>query len=196
MRGFWCVVLSLGLVFGTVGYSTVAHAGTLPVVQKDDKKKDDKDKKKDDDKEDKDDKNKSKESKENADLKKLEKELQPGVDAEAKRARDNYYRGDEFLQAYVNELGQSLVPKEAPADLYFSFRVINDVTPNAFALPDGRVFVHSGLLSFVDNEAQLAMVLGHEIGHVLKKHAALALKNSRSLKSGLLGGVLGGTVGR
>ena len=141
------------------------------------------------------DKNEQKISKEEEELNKLQREIQDSANQEALQARNKYYFGDEFLQAYVNDLGQSLVPKDAPADVYFSFRVINDVTPNAFALPDGRIFVHAGLLSFVDNEAQLAMVLGHEIGHVLERHAAKALKNSRSIKSGLFSGLAAAATG-
>jgi predicted Zn-dependent protease len=137
------------------------------------------------------DKKDSKDTKQAEELKKYNAELQASADAESVRVRSKYYVGDEFLQNYVNELGQSLVPKDAPADLYFSFRVLDEVSPNAFALPDGRIFIHAGLISFVDNEAQLAMVLGHEIGHVLKKHAAKALQNSRSFKTSLLGGLVG-----
>src|SRR5258707_14911982 len=55
---------------------------------------------------------------------------------------------DRFLQEYVNELGQSLVPKEVPPGVLFSFRVIDEALPNAFALPGGRIFAHSGLLAF------------------------------------------------
>ena len=77
---------------------------------------------------------------------------------------------DPFLQDYVNELGQSLVPKETPAGTLFSFRVLDNPEPNAFALPDGRIYINSGLLLFVQNEAQLAVVLGHEIAHVTERH--------------------------
>lgn len=181
MRVLWVVLLASALVFSPQPQLAEGAAA----VQKDkDKEKEQKEK----------DKEKEKDKKEDEELKKLEKELQDGSNAEAQEARKKYYYGDEFLQAYVNDLGQSLVPKDAPSDVYFSFRVINDVTPNAFALPDGRIFVHAGLLSFVDNEAQLAVVLGHEIGHVLERHAAKALKNARSMKTGLFGALMGGAV--
>lgn len=99
---------------------------------------------------------------------------------------------DKFLQDYVNELGQSLVPKETPPGVLFSFRVLDDIVPNAFALPDGRVFVNSGLLLFVDNEAQLASILGHEIAHVTEQHYVESVRQQK--REALIGSVLG-TVG-
>ncbi len=121
----------------------------------------------------------------------LDPELQQAVDQTALEYRKKYYR-DELLQGYVNELGQSLVPKELPAGVLFSFRVIDDPTPNAVALPDGRIFIHSGLLAFVDNEAQLATILGHEIAHVVENHTVEAIRAATSFKRGLLGAVVGG----
>ena len=104
---------------------------------------------------------------------------------------------DRFLQEYVNELGQSLVPKEVPPGVLFSFRVIDEPLPNAFALPDGRIFVHSGLLAFVTNEAQLAMILGHEIGHVIERHYVESVKQQRrtALTSAIVGATAGAILG-
>ncbi len=124
-------------------------------------------------------------------------EAQPELDALAMMLIDARY-DDRLLQDYVNSLGQRLIPKEAPAGLLFSFRVINDSTPNAFALPDGRIYVNSGLMVFVDNEAQMAMILGHEIGHVIEQHYAEALREARSPKRllpGLFAGLGGAAVG-
>ncbi|HXG32047.1 MAG TPA: M48 family metalloprotease [Bryobacteraceae bacterium] len=124
----------------------------------------------------------------------LDPELQQAVDQTALEYRKKYYQ-DDLLQGYVNELGQSLVPKELPAGVLFSFRVIDDPIPNAVALPDGRIFIHSGLLAFVDNEAQLATILGHEIAHVVENHTVEAIRAATSLKRGLLGALVGGVVG-
>ena len=54
-------------------------------------------------------------------------------------------------------------------------RVVPDIDPNAAALPDDRIYLTTGILARVENEAQLAMVLGHEIGHVIEKHALKSL---------------------
>jgi len=81
------------------------------------------------------------------------------------------------LQAYVNKVGNRLVPqytRDLPDDfagkLTWRFAVIEDESFNAFALPDGQVYVHTGLLKQIKNEAQLAAVLGHEIAHATHEH--------------------------
>lgn len=124
-------------------------------------------------------------------------DIQPELDALGMKLLTARYQ-DRFLQDYVNALGQSLVPTEAPEGLLFAFRVVDDSTPNAFALPDGRIYINSGLLVFVENEAQLAMVLGHEIGHVIEQHYAEALREAKSPKRllpGLFAGLGGAAIG-
>ncbi len=73
-----------------------------------------------------------------------------------------------MLQTYVNNIGQRLVPKDSP-NLY-SFRILYDPIPTAESLSTGTIYISTGLLSMLDNEAQLAYVLGHEIAHVEQKH--------------------------
>ena len=123
-------------------------------------------------------------------------DIQPQVDSLAQTLKDSFY-DDRFLQDYINEMGQNLVPKEAPPGMLFSFRVIDDATPNAISLPDGRIYVNAGLLAFVQNEAQLATVLGHEIAHVVEDHAYRAHRESSSFKKRILPlglGALGGAL--
>ncbi len=136
----------------------------------------------------------SKSEKQDKQLNEIQQEVQAQIDDFARSMVAKSYP-DDFLQGYVNELGQSLVPKETPAGILFSFRVVNDPTPNAVALPDGRIFVHSGLLTFVENEAQLTMVLGHEIGHVTERHSLEAIQAARSFKRSLFAGLVGGMAG-
>ncbi len=57
---------------------------------------------------------------------------------------------------------------------------MQDIYPNASSLPDGRIYLTTGMLAHVENEAQLAMVLGHEIGHVAEEHALESLRRQRS----------------
>lgn len=73
-----------------------------------------------------------------------------------------------LAQDYVNRVGQSLVPNGSTR--LYTFRVILNPIPESRALSTGTVYVSSGLLSIIDNEAQLAYVLGHEIGHIEKEH--------------------------
>ena len=79
---------------------------------------------------------------------------------------------DPELQAYVGRVGQRLVASSDRADLAFTFTVIDSPDINAFATPGGFVYINRGLLAYLDNEAELAGVLSHEIGHVTARHAA------------------------
>jgi beta-barrel assembly-enhancing protease len=90
---------------------------------------------------------------------------------------------DPFLDAYLARLGDRLAPDGARAAgaPVLRFRVLRDPTLSAFALPDGRVFVHTGLLAAVENEAQLALVLAREIVHVVHRHA-LAVSRAGGLR--------------
>ncbi|MEM1208508.1 MAG: M48 family metallopeptidase [Planctomycetota bacterium] len=71
----------------------------------------------------------------------------------------------------VDRIGKKLAALSEEPDLPWEFTVIDDMTVNAFALPGGKIFIYRGLLEDMTNEAQLAAVLGHEIGHVTGEHA-------------------------
>jgi beta-barrel assembly-enhancing protease len=77
---------------------------------------------------------------------------------------------DPTLHAYVNRIGQRLVGGIEGEKFPFTFKVVNDPSINAFALPGGPMYVHTGLIAAADNEAQIAGVLGHEMGHVMLRH--------------------------
>ncbi len=77
---------------------------------------------------------------------------------------------DPAVSAYVRDVGTGLVPEYARDDFSFSFHVLEDPSLNAFAFPNGAIYVHTGLLAKMENEAQLATVLGHEISHVTQRH--------------------------
>jgi len=81
-----------------------------------------------------------------------------------------------ILQEHVNALGQSLVPKDSP-NLY-AFKLVLNPVPRAESLTTGTVYVSTGLVSMLDNEAQLAYVLAHEITHVEKMHRFQEIRNS------------------
>ena len=86
---------------------------------------------------------------------------------------------DKETDAYLQNLGLSLVPFETPENVKWSFRVLRDIEVNALSLPNGSVYVNSGLLSRMENEAQLAGVLAHEITHVVNRHMYLENRSSR-----------------
>jgi len=75
---------------------------------------------------------------------------------------------DEALQAYVNELGQRIAAKSHRPDLQYTFTVLDSEEVNAFALP-GYVYITRGIMAYLNSEAELAAVLGHEVGHI--RHA-------------------------
>jgi predicted Zn-dependent protease len=87
---------------------------------------------------------------------------------------------------YVNQVGQRLAAKSDRPNLRYTFQVVDDNSINAFATMGGYVYVHSGLLKAADNEAQLASVMGHEIGHIAARHAIKQMRE-KSVAQGLLG---------
>lgn len=84
-------------------------------------------------------------------------------------------------QAYVNRVGYWVAMQSARPDLQWHFAVIDNPNINAFAAPDGYVFVTTGLLKQIHSESELAGVLGHEIAHVVQKHHLEALQSGAQL---------------
>jgi predicted Zn-dependent protease len=83
---------------------------------------------------------------------------------------------DEELEAYLNQVAQSLRSPRMPDSLTFKIMVIKDPHLNAFAFPNGVIYIHTGILARMDNEAQLAALLGHEIIHCTQRHALRAMR--------------------
>lgn len=99
---------------------------------------------------------------------------------------------DERYQAFVDEVGQKLVNNSIARETgyQYDFHLLADAnTINAFALPGGQIFITYALFSKLDNEDQLAGVLGHEIGHVVGRHSA-----ERMAKQGLTQGIISGVA--
>ena len=100
-----------------------------------------------------------------------------------------------FLQDYANRIGQRLAgtPEARSSGFQFTFTVINDPSVNAFALPGGPMFIHTGLLKDVDNEAQLAGVMGHEMSHVILRHGTNQASKANLIQlPAMLAGAVGG----
>ena len=93
--------------------------------------------------------------------------------------------GDPRLQAYVTRIGRRLAARSERPELPWSFRVVDDASVNAFALPGGFLYVTRGLLAHLDSEAELAAVLGHEIGHVTARHSTSRTSQARMAAAGL-----------
>ena len=87
---------------------------------------------------------------------------------------------DEAMDTYVNQVGRAMLPSgTAPERVLWQFRVIRDPMANAFALPNGSIYVTTGLVSKLENEDQFAGVLAHEMTHVTDRHAYLAFRDYR-----------------
>ena len=78
---------------------------------------------------------------------------------------------DEALQAYVNEIGQKIARVSHRPELQYTFTVLDTQDINAFALPGGYVYITRGIMAYLNSEAELVAVLGHEVGHVTARHA-------------------------
>lgn len=87
---------------------------------------------------------------------------------------------DESLEAYVNGVARKLQPQEVFKHIPFKVRVIKDPSFNAFALPHGAIYIHTGMLAKMENEAQLATLLAHEMTHSTHRHQ---IKEFRDLKN-------------
>lgn len=114
----------------------------------------------------------------------LGRQLAAEVDAQVPVA------ADPVVQAYVDALGAELAAETEFADRPWAFTAVDDPAINAFALPGGHVYVHTGLIAASENAAELASVVGHEVAHVAARHAT-----ERMVKAHGLGFVLGLVLG-
>lgn len=85
--------------------------------------------------------------------------------------KQNPRYADEKLQAYVQRVGERVAKNSHRNQLAYQFTVVDSPDINAFALPGGYIYIHRGLLAYLNSEAELAAVLGHEIGHVTARHS-------------------------
>jgi len=112
-------------------------------------------------------------------------EIQMGQQAAQQVAKEMGLVQDQALQNYVNQVGQRLAADSERPDLPWSFAVVDDPMINAFALPGGPVFLTRGILSHFNNEAEMASVLGHEIGHITARHSVEQISKQQLAGLGL-----------
>jgi predicted Zn-dependent protease len=116
-----------------------------------------------------------------------------GEQAWNKALADSKVSPDKAATARVRAVGQRVVEAAGLGGRPWDYAVFEDAAPNAFVLPGGHVGVTSGLLELVDNDDELAAVIGHEAGHVVAHHAAE--RQSQTVASSLVLGVLGVAAG-
>jgi predicted Zn-dependent protease len=104
---------------------------------------------------------------------------------EDKKVREQYGSYDDpALQRYVNDIGQRLAKASHRAGLQYQFLVVDSSQVNAFALPGGYIYITRGILAYLNSEAELAAVLGHEIGHVTARHSVQQLSAATAANVG------------
>ena len=97
---------------------------------------------------------------------------------------------DPSVNNYVNRIGKRILQSIDPQPFEYRFFVLNTTDVNAFAVPGGFVFIHSGLILLVENEEELASVICHEIGHVAARHIAKRSEKGQKISLASLGAIL------
>ena len=95
------------------------------------------------------------------------------------------YNRSRSITSYINQIGQRLAKTSQRPNIPYTFQVVDDDSINAFATMGGYVYVNTGLIDAADNEAELASVIGHEIGHIVGRHSVKQMKQ-RAISQGLL----------
>ena len=127
-----------------------------------------------------------------------EQDIQLGKEAAAQVEKQAEVVDNQEVTNYIASIGRKLAAQPQADNYPYTFKVVNDKSINAFALPGGPAFVHTGLIAAVDNEAQLAGVLAHEIAHVALRHGTNQVSKanliqlpvllaSKSMGTGILG---------
>ncbi|MGD8324340.1 MAG: M48 family metalloprotease, partial [Gammaproteobacteria bacterium] len=90
--------------------------------------------------------------------------------------RRSFLHRDAAIESLVRDIGYALAPE--PTDDYFAyeFYVLRDPSPNAFAMPNGRIYIHTGMLARLEDSSQLAALLAHEINHVAGHHSVVQFR--------------------
>jgi predicted Zn-dependent protease len=121
-------------------------------------------------------------------------EIEEGRKAHAEIVKEYGVVQNPQLQAYVNDIGQRLAKHSHRANLKWTFTVLDSPEVNAFALPGGYVYVTRGIMPYLDSEAELAGVIGHEIGHVTARHGAQRATRQQTAGIGVLAATVLGAV--
>jgi predicted Zn-dependent protease len=124
-------------------------------------------------------------------------EIQMGQQAAQEVAQTIGLYDDANAQAYVAEVGKPIAAKSERPNLPWEFHVVDDASVNAFALPGGFIYVTRGLMTSINDEAEFATVVGHEIGHVTNRHSVQMISKSQLATLGLgIGSILSSDIAK
>ncbi|GAB3765681.1 M48 family metalloprotease [Ramlibacter monticola] len=121
-------------------------------------------------------------------------EIKEGANSHEEVLKEYGVYADPRLQAYVDGLGQKLAAQSHRATLKWTFTVLDSPEINAFALPGGYVYVTRGIMAYLESEAELAGVMGHEIGHVTARHGAQRATREKTAGIGVMAATVLGAV--
>ena len=116
-------------------------------------------------------------------------EIQIGLESDAAIVDSMGLYDDPGMQAYLQRLGENLAAVSERPHLNWSFKVVDDPIVNAFALPGGYIYITRGIMAHVNSEAELASVVGHEIGHVTARHGVNQMSKATLAQLGLTVGM-------
>lgn len=109
-------------------------------------------------------------------------EVQMGLESDRGIREEYPVLQDAALAAYVTEIGDAVAAYSSRTDVEYTFTVLDSEVVNAFAAPGGFIYVTTGLLALADDEAEVACVLSHEIGHVIGRHSVRSMQNAMGLQ--------------
>ena len=124
-------------------------------------------------------------------------EIQMGQEAAKEVAQTIGIYNDQKLNDYVSSIGKAIAVNSERPNLPWEFHVVDDASVNAFALPGGFIYVTRGLMGTINDEAELATVVGHEIGHVTNRHSVQQISKAQLAQLGLgIGSILSSDIAR
>ncbi|HSS47177.1 MAG TPA: M48 family metalloprotease [Burkholderiales bacterium] len=112
-------------------------------------------------------------------------EISTGRSADAEVRKQYYVYDVQELQDYVNQVGQKLAHNSHRPNLSYHFTVLDSTEVNAFALPGGYIYITRGIVSYLNSEAELGAVLGHETGHVTARHSVQQISAATAANVGV-----------
>lgn len=122
----------------------------------------------------------------------LEDEQKLGKEIYDKLQTNNFLLKDKKLNAYITDIGNRVLSQSQKAPFNFTFSIFNSSAINAFATPGGYIYINKGLITSVENEAQLAGVIAHEIAHANARHVASIIEKSQKLNIAMLAAIIAG----
>jgi len=114
-----------------------------------------------------------------------EAELGKGINQELISSGQAKISNNSVINNYINQIGQRLAKTSERPNISYTFQVVDDDSLNAFATMGGYVYINTGTIAAADNEAELASVIGHEIGHIVGRHSIEQMRQ-QAISQGLL----------